>query len=135
MLLALLGSYIALGMLGWAAETPDGGMSGSAIWGRLLGCFLLSFLIAMVAVIGGIGGGVLFTPFMLAITQHAGANWPRIHEANDRLWVDWIDTASDMTWTKEHCSGVWDPIQVEAYESTEERDYHIRGKIRMQVLE
>jgi len=76
-----------------------------------------------------------FTRLMLAITWHADANWPRIHEANGRLWVDWIDTVSDMTWTTEYGPGVWDPVQVEAYESTEERDYHVRGKIRMQVLE
>jgi len=37
--------------------------------GYLLGFFFLSFAIALVAVIGGIGGGVLFTPFMLAFTS------------------------------------------------------------------
>jgi len=44
-------------------------MSGEAIWGWIFGFFLLSFAIALVAVIGGIGGGVLFTPFMLAFTS------------------------------------------------------------------
>jgi uncharacterized membrane protein YfcA len=38
------------------------------IWGWIFGFFFLSFAIALVAVIGGIGGGVLFTPFMLAFT-------------------------------------------------------------------
>jgi len=33
-----------------------------------LGFFLLSFVIAAIAVAGGIGGGVLFTPIMLAFT-------------------------------------------------------------------
>ncbi|MHC4861499.1 MAG: sulfite exporter TauE/SafE family protein, partial [Planctomycetota bacterium] len=46
-----------------------GGMSGATIWAWLFGFFLLSFAIALVAVIGGIGGGVLFTPFMLAFTN------------------------------------------------------------------
>lgn len=68
MLLVLVISYIALAMVGWVRE-PIGGMAGSSIWGWLLGFFLLSFAIAMVAVIGGIGGGVLFTPFMLAFTE------------------------------------------------------------------
>jgi uncharacterized membrane protein YfcA len=43
-------------------------MSGTIIWCWIFGFFLLSFAIALVAVIGGIGGGVLFTPFMLAFT-------------------------------------------------------------------
>ena len=66
MLAVLILCYIGLALIGWGAETPAGGMSGKAIWGWLLGFFLLSFGIAMVAVIGGIGGGVLFTPFMPA---------------------------------------------------------------------
>ena len=69
MLAVLIVCYIGLALIGWGAETPAGGMSGKAIWGWLLGFFLLSFAIAMVAVIGGIGGGVLFTPFMLAFTS------------------------------------------------------------------
>jgi uncharacterized membrane protein YfcA len=69
MLFVLILSFGGLALIGMAAETPEGGMSGMAIWGWLFGFFLLSFAIAMVAVIGGIGGGVLFTPFMLAFTS------------------------------------------------------------------
>ena len=69
MLLILILSYIGLALVGWSAETPPGGMGGPQIFGWLLGFFLLSFAIALVAVIGGIGGGVLFTPFMLAFTS------------------------------------------------------------------
>jgi len=69
MLAVLIICYAGLAMIGWGAETPEGGMSGGAIWGWLFGFFLLSFGIALVAVIGGIGGGVLFTPFMLAFTS------------------------------------------------------------------
>ena len=65
----LVVSYIALGLIGRGAEAPAGGMGGGEIWAWLLGFFLLSFAIALVAVIGGIGGGVLFTPFMLAFTN------------------------------------------------------------------
>lgn len=68
MLFVLVLSYIGLALITWGAETPEGGMSGPAIWGWLFGFFFLSFAIALVAVIGGIGGGVLFTPFMLAFT-------------------------------------------------------------------
>ncbi len=69
MLVVLILSYIGLALISWGAEAPPGGMSGGAIWGWLLGFFFLSFAIALVAVIGGIGGGVLFTPFMLAFTS------------------------------------------------------------------
>ena len=69
MLIVLILSYIGLALISWGAEAPPGGMSGKEIWGWLFGFFFLSFAIAMVAVIGGIGGGVLFTPFMLAFTS------------------------------------------------------------------
>ena len=69
MSLILVLSYVALALMGFGAETPEGGMSGETIWAWLFGFFFLSFAIAMIAVIGGIGGGVLFTPFMLAFTS------------------------------------------------------------------
>ena len=69
MLLVLILSFSGLALIGWGAEAPPDGMSGAAIFGWLFGFFLLSFAIALVAVIGGIGGGVLFTPFMLAFTS------------------------------------------------------------------
>ena len=69
MLLVLILSYAGLALIISGAETPAEGMSGWAIWGWLFGFFFVSFAIALVAVIGGIGGGVLFTPFMLAFTS------------------------------------------------------------------
>lgn len=39
------------------------------VWTLLAGSFLLSLLIAIVAVIGGVGGGVIFTPIMLGFTS------------------------------------------------------------------
>ena len=68
MLAVLIVCFVAMALISWGAETPAGGMSGKTIWLWLVGFFLLSFVIALVAVIGGIGGGVLFTPFMLAFT-------------------------------------------------------------------
>jgi uncharacterized membrane protein YfcA len=69
MLFVLIISYAGIAIVGAGGETPEGGMSGGEIWLWLLGFFLLSFAIAMVAVIGGIGGGVLFTPTMMAFTD------------------------------------------------------------------
>jgi len=61
-------SYISMVWISAGIETPAGGMSASVIVGLLVGFFLLSFAIAIVAVMAGIGGGLIFTPIMLAFT-------------------------------------------------------------------
>lgn len=61
-------SFVALMLITKGAETPPGGMSLNSISLLVFGFFLLSFAIAIIAVIAGIGGGVLFTPIMLAFT-------------------------------------------------------------------
>ncbi len=69
MLTVLIMSFISMALISSGIETPEGGMSAAKITGILVGFFLLSFIVALVAVIGGIGGGVLFTPIMLAFTN------------------------------------------------------------------
>lgn len=69
MVLTLIVSYAAIFLISIGAETPAGGMSTMQIGVISLGFFLLSFAIAIIAVIAGIGGGVLFTPIMLAFTS------------------------------------------------------------------
>lgn len=61
-------SYIALMFISKGAETPPGGMSLNNLALLTFGFFLLSFAVAIIAVIAGIGGGVLFTPLVLAFT-------------------------------------------------------------------
>ncbi len=61
-------SFIALMLITKGSETPPDGMSLNNISLLVFGFFLLSFAIAVVAVMAGIGGGVLFTPIMLAFT-------------------------------------------------------------------
>ena len=69
MLSAVLLSYIGLTIISFLSQAPNaGGMSSSTIVLWLLAFFLLSFAIAMVAVVAGIGGGVIFTPVMMAFT-------------------------------------------------------------------
>ena len=68
LILLFLISYTALGLISLGMETPPGGMPAVNIFILLLGFFLFSFMIATIAVISGIGGGVLFTPVMLAFT-------------------------------------------------------------------
>lgn len=61
--------YGGMFLVAAGTEAPPTGMSASGIAGVVLGSFLVSFGIALVAVMGGIGGGVLFTPIMLAFTS------------------------------------------------------------------
>lgn len=60
--------YSALALISFGMEAPEGGMPAINIFALLFGFFSFSFIIAIVAVIAGIGGGVLFTPIMLAFT-------------------------------------------------------------------
>lgn len=60
--------YAGLALVGFIAESPADGMEGRLIAAWMAGFFLISFAIAIVSVMGGVGGGVLFTPFMLAFT-------------------------------------------------------------------
>jgi hypothetical protein len=69
MLVVLALSYIAMGLIARGVETPADGMSAFAILGLLIGFFIISFAIAFVAVLAGIGGGLIFTPIMLAFTS------------------------------------------------------------------
>ena len=69
MLGVLVLSYIGIAMVGSGLDAPEGGMAGRTIFWILFGSFLLSFAIALLAVMAGIGGGVLFTPILLAFTS------------------------------------------------------------------
>ncbi len=63
-------SYFGLGILSMVPQTPEKGeMATSVITLILLAFFMISVAIAMVSVIAGIGGGVIFTPIMLAFTN------------------------------------------------------------------
>ena len=62
-------SYIGLTIISFLSEEPAAGeMAVGVIVLWLLAFFLISFAISMVAVIAGIGGGVIFVPVMMAFT-------------------------------------------------------------------
>lgn len=69
MFLMLILAFIAMFLYSIGAETPPGGYALTIVTWIILGSFLLSFAIAVIAVMAGIGGGVLFTPIMLAFTD------------------------------------------------------------------
>jgi len=79
--------------------------------------------------------GTEFATEVVATTQHDGDNWPQVHSARGKLWVDWIDTHCDMGWTLQQPGGGWDPIQTELYETPEQRDYRVRRQVRILALQ
>ncbi len=63
-------AYFGLFVLSLVPQVPaEGAMQTSSITLVVLAFFLLSIAIAMISVIAGIGGGVIFTPLMLAFTS------------------------------------------------------------------
>lgn len=65
-ILAVVG-YSIMGIFSHVTGTEV--LSATSIWGIVFGSFLISTAIAIVAVIAGIGGGVLFTPVVMAFTS------------------------------------------------------------------
>ena len=70
MALSIVLSYVFLAALAmWSGEQTTGEMATSSAVLILFAFFLLSTAIAIIGVIAGIGGGVIFTPIMLAFTN------------------------------------------------------------------
>lgn len=63
----IVGGYIVMATFSKVQGTPI--LSPSSMWLIIVGSFLISTAIAIIAVIAGIGGGVIFTPIMLAFTS------------------------------------------------------------------
>ena len=69
MMAAAVVSYIGLSIISFLSQAPGADEMGNAaitLW--LLAFFLISFSLAVVSVIAGIGGGVIFVPVMMAFT-------------------------------------------------------------------
>jgi len=67
LLLFIIAAYIFMGVFSKVEDTVV--LSSTSVWLVLFGSFIISTAIAIFAVIAGIGGGVLFTPLMLAFTS------------------------------------------------------------------
>jgi hypothetical protein len=74
-----------------------------------------------------VGGS--FSQQTVAVTQHAGHNWPEVHSAGNRMWVDWIDADGEMGWIRQPAPGLWEPVGLVPFANNEERDYHVRGRV------
>ena len=66
LIILTIAAFVLMGMFSEVSGTEV--LTPLAAWGIVVGSFLLSFIIAIVAVLGGVGGGVIFTPVMLGFT-------------------------------------------------------------------
>ncbi len=71
-----------------------------------------------------------FVQEVVAITYNVGPASPQVHTRSGKVWVDWIDGAGQMAWTRKESQGGWTPIQLESFGSILERDFFVRGTIR-----
>lgn len=60
-------AYVIMAMFSQVTGTEV--LSAWSAWGIIVASFFLSLIIAIVAVLGGVGGGVIFTPIMLGFTS------------------------------------------------------------------
>jgi len=67
LIMLIVGGYILMGVFSKVESSQV--LSAWSIWWIIVGSFLISTAIATLAVIGGIGGGVIFTPIMLGFTS------------------------------------------------------------------
>ena len=84
-------------------------------------------------------GGV-FVPEIVAMTSHLGEVRPQVHSHAGQLWVDWVDAettggSGEVAWTRLDAEGHWVPIQYEPYANYEEREYLVRGGVRMKAIQ
>ena len=79
--------------------------------------------------------GAAFVPEIVAVTTHAGNVRPEVHSQAGRIWIDWIDASDEMAWTRKDSQGQWEPLRYETFESVEQREFHVRGAIRMQAIQ
>jgi hypothetical protein len=78
--------------------------------------------------------GSTFTTETVEISYFPEKNWPEIHSAAGRLWIDWVDSEDQVGWIRLNPQGQWDPVEHEPYANSEELLYRIRGTIRLDVI-
>jgi hypothetical protein len=79
--------------------------------------------------------GQSFVPQVLALTNHDGELWPRLHSHAGRLWLEWIDADDEMAWIRLENEGGWSPKHWESFATVEEREFHVRGAIRTKAIQ
>lgn len=69
----------------------------------------------------------------LATTYHGDPNRPKLHSGLGKLWVEWIDAAGEMAWSRQESVG-WSALDMEPFGSVEDREFNARTRVRMTIL-
>lgn len=80
-----------------------------------------------------------FVPEVVAVTGNPGDVRPEVHSHAARLWVDWVDAqgagdSGEIGWTRLDAQGHWESIRYQSFGNGEQRDYLVRGAVRMQAI-
>jgi len=81
-----------------------------------------------------------FVPEVVSITNNLGDVRPQVHAHAGRIWVDWVDAettggSGEVGWSRLDAQGHWEPIRYEPFINLEQRDYFVRGGVRMKAIE
>ena len=71
---------------------------------------------------------------VVATSLHPFPAWPRLHAADGRVWVDWIDGAGRLAWRRERPDASWEPVEVEPFDGREDREL-ARGRVGLRARE
>jgi len=72
---------------------------------------------------------------VLTGVEYDRPNEPQVHSDGTRVWIDWIDGPDVMRWTSRGTDGTWAPLESEPFAGTEDREYHVRGRVKRTVRE
>lgn len=81
-----------------------------------------------------------FVPEVVSITNNLGNVSPQVHAHAGRLWVDWVDAettggSGEVGWTRLDAQGHWEPFRYEPFANPEQRDYLVRGGVRLKAIQ
>ncbi len=81
-----------------------------------------------------------FTPEVVAMTNNLGNARPQVHSHGGRLWVDWIDHeltdgSGEIAWIRKNAQGQWEAIHYDSFVNYEQREYLVRGGVRIEVIQ
>jgi hypothetical protein len=84
--------------------------------------------------------GGAFVPEIVAITNNLADVRPEVHAHAGHMWVDWIDAettgaSGEIAWTRVDTQGHWEPIRYEPFANREQRDYLVRGGVRLKAIQ
>jgi hypothetical protein len=75
-----------------------------------------------------------FQPEIVAVTAYDGDTGPRVNSHAGRMWVEWVDAADELAWTRLDAQGQWEPLRYEPFVSARDREFHVRPGVRLEAV-